>query len=209
MRKTCTIAAIAVAAALPGLAAAQTSTPAHPAPHAHTTTPPAAHAGTTPPAADAPATPPTGVASGVTLDGTPDPTAQVESALAPIDPQNALERTFVAAVTDPSQRPVFRSQLLESQVVLALATSAADSAPREVPLRAGVSATLIFTSAARMDSVLGSSAPRVSLSGRDALQRLHGKNVIINPTLAPMLTLEPDDVAHWLAVPAAPSAPQP
>jgi hypothetical protein len=117
---------------------------------------------------------------------------------APIQPENELERVFVAALTDPDMRPVFRRELLRSQVSLAMANSAPDSAPLELTfgeLRTGA----IFTSTARQSSVLGPASARRVLSGRQALQRLRGKNVVINMRLAPMLTLEAEDVAAYLA----------
>ncbi len=119
-----------------------------------------------------------------------------------IEPQNALEYSFLAAMGSEALRPAFRRQLLESRVVLALASSAPDAAPREISPRAGVHAGLIFTGGARLDSVLGPGAPRVMLNGRAALERLRGKHVVINARLVPMLVLEPEDVAHYLETPA-------
>ena len=119
----------------------------------------------------------------------------------PIEPQNALEHAFVAALTNPAMRPVFRRLLLESHVALALASPAPDAPPREVPIREGAQAGLIFTSAARLDSVLGAGAARSILTGRAALQRLSGKNVIVNARLVPMLTLEAEDIARYLETP--------
>ena len=118
--------------------------------------------------------------------------------LGPIEPENDLERTFVAALNDPSARPLFRRQLLTAQVALALASSAPDSAPRTVQTPNGASAGAIFTSAARLNGVLGPAAPRAMLTGRAALTRLGAQNVIINFRLIPMLTLEPADVAAIL-----------
>jgi hypothetical protein len=119
----------------------------------------------------------------------------------PIEPQNALERTFVQALTNAEMRPAFRRQLLESQVALAMTGGDADAAPREFPYRGGATTAAVFTSAARLSAVLGDDAPRIVVSGRAALELLRGKNVVINPTLAPMLTLEPEDVERWLETP--------
>lgn len=115
-----------------------------------------------------------------------------------IDPQNELEEAFVQAVEHQDVRPVFRRRLLQSRVVLALASNAADAPPREISPREGVHAGLIFTGTQRMDTVLGPMAPRVSLTGRAALERLRGKHVIVNAQLVPMLVLEPEDVAAYL-----------
>ncbi len=124
----------------------------------------------------------------------------------PIQPQNALEYSFVAALTNAAMRPVFRRQLLESHLALALASADADAPPREIAIGEGVQAGLVFTSAARLESVLGPEAPRVILTGRAALERLRGKNVVVNARLVPMLTLEPDDVAHYLETPVSPAS---
>lgn len=63
---------------------------------------------------------------------------------------------------------------------------------------------MVFTSNARIDSVLGPAAPRATMTGRAALERLRGRHVLINARLAPMLVLEPEDVAAYLTAPAEP-----
>lgn len=115
----------------------------------------------------------------------------------PITPENALERAFIAALNDPDQRPEFRSLLLTSQVVLAMANSSPESAPLELTF-GDLQLTPIFTSETRMNAVLGPAAPRRRLTGRQALTRLRGKNVVLNMMHTPMLTLEPEDVAEYL-----------
>jgi hypothetical protein len=121
--------------------------------------------------------------------------------LQPIEPANALERAFVAALDNEEMRPIFRRLLLESPVALALSSHAGDAPPLERPLREGATTGFVFTSAARLASVLGAQAPRAVITGRAALQRLLGKYVVINFRLAPMLTLEPEDVARYLETP--------
>lgn len=121
-----------------------------------------------------------------------------------ITPQNPLEQAFVDAMDSEALRPAFRRQLLQSRVVLALASSAPDAAPREIAPRDGVRAGMVFTSNARIDAVLGPAAPRAMMTGRAALERLRGRHVLVNARLAPMLVLEPEDVADYLAAPAAP-----
>jgi|CXWL01.1.fsa_nt_gi hypothetical protein len=121
-----------------------------------------------------------------------------------IQPQNALEYAFVAALTNEAMRPVFRRQFMEAHVVLALASDAPDAPPREVAPREGVRAGLVFTGATRLDAALGPAAPRATLTGRAALERLRGRHVVINARLAPMLVLEPEDVASYLETPEAP-----
>jgi hypothetical protein len=122
-------------------------------------------------------------------------------ALRPIEPENALERAFVAALGNDEMRPVFRRLLLESPVALALASSAENAPPMEQPLREGATTGFVFTSAARLSSIFGEQTPRAVIAGRAALQRLRGKYVVINFRLAPMLTLEPEDVARYLETP--------
>ncbi len=116
----------------------------------------------------------------------------------PITPENELERVFLAALAEPDQRPVFRRTFLVSQVSLAMANSEADSEPLELTfgqLRTGA----IFTSPSRQNAILGPASARRVMSGRQALQRLRGKNVVINMMMTPMLTLEPEDVTSFLA----------
>ena len=145
-------------------------------------------------------------------EASPPASAQAPSArpaapnLRPIEPANALERTFVAALSNEAMRPVFRRQLLESHVALALASNAADAPPLEMSLRQGVSAAVIFTSTERLDEVMGPATPRAVMTGRAALERLRGKNVIINLRLMPMLTLEAEDVDRYLETPASPGS---
>lgn len=141
-----------------------------------------------------PETPP--AASGVTLGG-PRPV---------IEPQNALEFAFVSALTNENMRPIFRRYLLDTHVALALSGPAGDAAPLEIRVRSDFSAGAIFTSAARLQSVLGVNAPHVMINGRAAFERLNGKNVVINYRLVPMLTLEPTDVATYLETPGESSA---
>lgn len=123
-----------------------------------------------------------------------------------ITPQNALEYAFVSALTNQNMRPIFRRYLMETHVALAL-TSAEDDAPvREIRVRDGFNAGAIFTSEQRLRQVLGEDAPHIIINGRAAFTRLAGKNVVINPGLAPMLTLEPADVAAYLLTPGESSA---
>lgn len=124
----------------------------------------------------------------------------------PITPENALEYAFVSALTNPGMRPIFRRYLLETHVALALTAAGDDSPPREVRVREGFTAGAIFTSEARLLSVLGADAPHIMINGRAALTRLVGKNAVINPGLVPMLTLEPTDLAAYLATTGESSA---
>lgn len=123
----------------------------------------------------------------------------------PIDPQTPLEMAFVQAQTNPRMRPIFRAYLLERSVVLAIAEAGSET-PREVQVRDGFVAGAIFTTAARMDAVLGADAPRISLNGRAALERCRGKNAVLNFRLMPMLTLDAEDVAAYLATEGSASA---
>lgn len=124
---------------------------------------------------------------------------------ATITPQTPLERVFVAALTDPESRPEFRRLLLSSTMALAL--DAPGGEPRTVPIQGNRRAVAIFTSAQRLRGVLGPQAAFAELTGRQALTRLRGQNVVINFLLTPMLTLEPEDVAEYLAPAAATPAP--
>ncbi|QGZ94347.1 hypothetical protein [Terricaulis silvestris] len=123
----------------------------------------------------------------------------------PIDPSTPLEFAFVAGLDDARMRPIFRRYLLDTSVVLALAEGP-EPAPREVQVRNGFTAGAIFTTAARMDAVLGADAPRIILNGRAALERLRGKNAVINYRLIPMLTLDDEDIATYLATEGSASA---
>jgi len=123
-----------------------------------------------------------------------------------ITPQNALEYAFVSALTNPNMRPIFRRYLMETHVALALASAEEDAPPREMRVRDGFNAGAIFTSEQRLKSVLGEDAPHIIINGRAAFTRLAGNNVVINPGLVPMLTLEPTDVAAYLLTPGESSA---
>lgn len=123
-----------------------------------------------------------------------------------IEPVNALEYAFVSALTEPDMRPIFRRYLIDTHVVLATTSADADAAPLEVDVGSDFRAVAIFTSTQRVDEVLGADAPRIVINGRAALERLEGKNVVINYRLAPMLTLEPADVARYLQPPGDASA---
>lgn len=129
------------------------------------------------------------------------PSREPRALVNPIVPQTALERTFLAAFSDENMRAAFRRQFLESPVVLALASSAPDAPPLERPLPNNQRTSFIFTSVARADSVMGPAAPRRIMNGRAALERLRGKYLVINFGLEPMLTLEPDDITRFLALP--------
>ncbi|MES1157392.1 MAG: SseB family protein [Alphaproteobacteria bacterium] len=124
--------------------------------------------------------------------------------LRPIEPNNSLEYAFVAAASNDQMRPAFRQRLLDSMVVVAMTSADENARPLLVPLEGGQHAAAIFTSVDRLTSVLGPSAFYVTINGRDALSRLHGEHVVINYLLMPMLTLDPDDVAHFLSIPIQP-----
>lgn len=116
----------------------------------------------------------------------------------PIVPENELERVFLAALTEEDMRPEFRRLLMTSQVVLAMTNNTPDSPPLELAfqtLRFGA----IFTSPTRQNGVLGPASARRTMTGRQALTLLRGKRVVINYMHTPMLTLDPPDVAEYLA----------
>lgn len=136
-------------------------------------------------------------------------TASPAATPALIEPQNALEQSFLNALNNEALRPAFRRQFLTSQVALAVVSRLPEAPPRQVQMRPGVSACLIFTSSARASQVMGPMAPIQMLTGRRALQRVRGANVIINVNLAPALTLEPDDVQAFLDMPDESVAPPP
>ena len=136
------------------------------------------------------------------------PTAQTPAlAFHPIDPQNSLEQAFVSAFTHETMRNAFRHALITSQVALALANTTPESPPLFVdvasetagapPIHGGA----VFTSPERLHGVLGPNAPFATLTGRQALERMRGRDVVLNYRLAPMLTLEADDVARYLDQP--------
>lgn len=136
----------------------------------------------------------------------PDAMAQGLS-VAPITPENELERAFIGAFANPALRPAFRRHLLEEPVALVLAGPEEGAAPLLAPLREGARAGMIFTSPARLRSALGPNAAFVVLPGRQALERLRGASVALNFRLIPMLTLEAADVAEYLGAAAASAGP--
>jgi hypothetical protein len=134
-------------------------------------------------------------------------TAQTEQPeLQTFTPSNALEQTFIAALSNAAMRPAFRRQFLESHVLLVTASNAADAPPLLRQLRGDDRAALIFTSAALMEQRLGPETPHVSLTGRAALLRLRQNHVVINFGYAPMLMLDPPGVAGFLDIPATPES---
>jgi hypothetical protein len=123
-----------------------------------------------------------------------------------IEPENALERTFIAAMDNPDMRAVFRVQFLESQVALALSSREPSAPPRMINLPTGARACLIFTSPARANAIMGDEAAYRVMTGREALELVRGANVIININLRPYLTLDSDGINSFLAIPETPAA---
>ncbi len=134
---------------------------------------------------------------------------QAPTSLPIIDPQNELERALIAA-TDPGagepQRDAFRRLFLRSNVALALASNAPDAPPAQVEARPGHRTCLIFTSSARATEIMGANRPRIVLPGRQALERVRGANVVININRRPFITLDPEGVEGFLALPDGPQA---
>lgn len=132
-----------------------------------------------------------------------------------IAPRNALERAFVTATdetgTDAARaaaRAEFRRLFLSSQVALALSSTTPDAPPRQIEVH-GAPTTLIFTSSARATEVMGAQSPRVILTGREALARVRGANVIVNINLRPFLALDAEGVESFIALPVPAAAPAP
>ena len=95
-----------------------------------------------------------------------------------------------------------------------LSANAPDAPPAQIEPRPGFPTCLIFTSSARVTEIMGASTPRVVLSGRDALERVRGTNVVININRRPFVTLDAEGVEGFLALPdgreesSAPQQPQ-
>lgn len=121
-----------------------------------------------------------------------------------IEPQNELERALLAA-TDPgsgeAERDAFRRLFLRSNVALALSANAPDAPPAQVEPRPGFRTCLIFTSSARVTEIMGEATPRIVLTGRQALERVRGTNVVININRRPFVTLDAEGVEGFLALP--------
>lgn len=123
----------------------------------------------------------------------------------PIDPQTALEQTFVHAFRTPAMRPAFRRQFLESNVLLVTVSTAPDAAARFHPVPGG-EAAMIFTSDALLERRLGDDTARVGMTGREALMRVREHSVAINLGYEPTLLLDPEGIANFLDIPASPEA---
>lgn len=121
-------------------------------------------------------------------------------------PSNALERSFIAAYRNEQMRPAFRRQFLESNVLVVMASTAPDAPPLLRTLQGEDRAALVFTSGALLDASFGPATPRVALTGRAALRRLHQNHVVINFGYAPMLMLDPPGIAGFLEIPATPDS---
>lgn len=137
---------------------------------------------------------------------------QTPPSLPIIEPQNALERALLTA-TDPGagepERDAFRRLFLSSNVALALSSNAPDAPPAQIEPRPGQLTCLIFTSSARAAEIMGASAPRIVLTGRQALERVRGTNVVININRRPFITLDAEGVEGFLALPEGREEPQP
>lgn len=181
MRRRTFLTATLAAAAAPGLAFAQTaSPPEHPS---------------------------------VAAPGVTAPSATPQHTL--ITPRNALERAFVTATDDAATeaaraaaRAEFRRLFLSSQVALALSSTTPDAPPRQIEVH-GQPTCLIFTSSARATEVMGAQSPRVIVTGREALERVRGANVIVNINLRPFLALDTAGVESFIALPVPAAAPAP
>lgn len=131
-----------------------------------------------------------------------------------IEPANDLERAMIAA-TDPGsgeqQRDAFRRLFLSSDVALALSANAPDAPPAQIEPRPGVNACLIFTSSARVTEIMGADTPRIVVTGRQALERVRGTNVVININRRPRITLDAEGIEGFLSLPEGreASAPRP
>jgi hypothetical protein len=121
-----------------------------------------------------------------------------------IEPQNDLERALIAA-TDAGagepQRDMFRRLFLRSEVALVLSANAPESPPAQIEPRQGYHTCLIFTSSARVTEIMSDSTPRIVLTGRQALERVRGTNVVINLNRRPFIVLDAAGVEGFLALP--------
>lgn len=133
------------------------------------------------------------------------PAAMAQSQLQPIQPQTALEESFIEAFRNPAERGAFREQFLESNVVLVTRTNAPDAEPRLTPVRGG-QAAMIFTSTELLNRRLGPATPRTAMTGRAALTRLRGQQVAINFGYEPMLLLDAEGIDNFLGIPATPES---
>ena len=138
---------------------------------------------------------------------------QTPPSLPIIEPQNALERALLAA-TDPGagepQRDAFRRLFLRSDVALVLSSNSPDAPPAQIEPRAGYRTCLIFTSSARVTEIMSANTPRAVVTGRQALERVRGTNVVININRRPFITLDAEGIEGFLALPEGrAAAPQP
>jgi hypothetical protein len=137
---------------------------------------------------------------------------QTPASLPIIEPQNALERALIAA-TDPGagepQRDAFRRLFLRSEVALVLSANSPDAPPAQIEPRPGHRTCLIFTSSARVTEIMSADTPRVVVTGRQALERVRGTNVVININRRPFITLDAEGVEGFLALPEGRVLPRP
>jgi len=134
------------------------------------------------------------------------PAAAPQPELQAYEPNNALERAFIAAYQNETMRPAFRRQFLDSHVFVVMQSNAPDAQPRLAPMRGADRAAFVFTSPDLLDRRMGPETPRLALTGRAALQRLHANYVVIDVGYAPMLMLDPAGVAGFLDIPVAPDS---
>ena len=126
----------------------------------------------------------------------PDPDARAPR----INPENDLEIAFLAAYRDPSARDAFARTLLRSEVAIPMQNDAPDSPPQLVRTSSGFRGVAMYTSSKRLVAIRGPATQQLLLTGRQALTRCHDAGVVLNPGLAPYITLDPDEIARYLAM---------
>jgi hypothetical protein len=115
----------------------------------------------------------------------------------PFTPVNELERLLVPAFTDPAARPAFYRALPESQ--LFVITEGLKPSLSHVIQREGRIYIPVFTSIDRLKAAVTSEVEFVAMKGRDLLNALRDKDLVLNPNSAYGKVIPQEEVQSILA----------
>jgi hypothetical protein len=119
------------------------------------------------------------------------------------EPLNALERTLIAAATDPSARPAFIQAMLDAELYVSPAGEVQPGGPIGpmvvVYLQPGrVQAAALFTAPERLHEIVGAEARCLGRTGRSLLEELGDAPIQVNPNLVPSVIWSVEDIAEIL-----------
>jgi hypothetical protein len=119
------------------------------------------------------------------------------------EPLNALERSLIAAASDPSAQAAFIQTLLDTELYCSPAGDVQPDGPIGpmvvVYLEPGrVQAAALFTAPERLHEIVGAGARCLGRNGRALLEELGAAPIQVNPNLVPSVIWSVDDIAQIL-----------